>query len=272
MIYRDFGRLESEGWADRSTVENYAASFARATEIAIGPIVSASGAVPGTRILDLCCGHGAGTEALLAAGADVTGLDFSPAMLREARSRAPAADLREGDAQSMPFPDATFDAVVCDFGIMHIPDQTRALAEVHRVLRPGGNFVMTSWCGPDRSPAFRIAFGSIQSHADPATSLPDAPDFYRFANPSSAKACLSEAGFTNIHSSTIDCFFEIDEPEDLWKIFSCGTVRAKMLIDAQPPSNREAIRRAMVKAVSSEFGNGAKRRVPAPAALVTAKT
>lgn len=178
MSYRNFARLESEGWADRTTVENYAASFARATDIAIGPIVSASGAGPGTRVLDLCCGHGAGTEALLAAGADVTGLDFSPAMLRQARVRAPEADLREGDAQSMPFPDATFEAVVCGFGIMHIPDQPKALSEVHRVLRPDGKFVMTSWCGPERSPAFRIAFGSIQRHADPATSLPDAPDFY----------------------------------------------------------------------------------------------
>ncbi len=137
MSYRDFGNLDSEGWADPSTVENYAASFARATDIAIAPIVSASGAGPGTHVLDLCCGHGAGTAALPAAGVEVTGLDFLPAMLRQARSRARAADLREGDAQSMPFSDATFDAVVCGFGIMHVPDQPKALSEVHRVLRPG---------------------------------------------------------------------------------------------------------------------------------------
>ncbi|SEP24034.1 Methyltransferase domain-containing protein [Salinihabitans flavidus] len=272
MSYRNFGRLESEGWADPSTVENYAASFARATDIGIGPIVNASGAGPGTRVLDLCCGHCAGTEALLAAGAEVTGLDFSPAMLRQARSRAKAADLREGDAQSMPFPDATFDAVVCGFGIMHIPDQPKVLSEVHRVLRPGGNFVMTAWCGPDRSPAFRIAFSSIQAHADPATSLPDAPDFHLFADPSSAQTLLSDAGLSNIHSRTIDCFFEIDEPEGLWNIFSRGTVRAKMLIDAQPPRNREAIRRAMAQAVSAEFGDDPRLRVPAPAKLVTAQT
>ena len=226
--------------------------------MAIDSIVKASGAGPGKRVLDLCCGHGAGTEALLAAGAEVTGLDFSSAMVSQARNRAGAAELLEGDAQSMPLPDSRFDAVVCGFGIMHIPDQPKALSEVHRVLRPGGTFVMTVWCGPDRSPAFRIAFGSIQAHADPATSLPTAPDFHRLADPPTAQALLSEAGFRNIRSSLIECAFEFDHPEGLWEIFSRGTVRAKILIDKQPSTNREAIRRAMVDATADEPGNGSR--------------
>ena len=271
MSYREFGRMESEGWSNQTTVGNYVAAFAHATDMAIDPIVRASGAGPGKRVLDLCCGHGAGTEALLATGAEVTGLDFSSAMLTQARSRAGAAELIEGDAQAMPFPDSSFDAVVCGFGIMHIPDQPKALSEVHRVLRPGGTFVMTVWCGADQSAAFRIAFGSIQAHADPATSLPTAPDFHRLADPSTAKTLLSDAGFRNIETSMIECAFEFDHPDGLWEIFSRGTVRAKMLIDAQPPSNGEAIRRAMVNAVANEYGAGSRFRVPAPAALVSAQ-
>ncbi|MCX2720970.1 class I SAM-dependent methyltransferase [Roseibium salinum] len=271
MNYSEFGKLESVGWSDHATVDSYVASFARATDMAIGPIVKASGAGSGKRVLDLCCGHGAGIEALLAVGAEVTGLDFSPAMLSQARSRAEAAELIEGDAQSLPFSDGTFDAVVCAFGMMHVPDQPKALSEVHRVLRPGGIFVMTAWCGPDRSHAFRIAFGSIQAHGDPQTSLPPAPDFHRLADPATAEALLSDAGFRNVQSSTIECAYEFDQPDGLWKIFSLGTVRAKMLIDAQPQANREAIRRAMVEAVDDRFHNGSRLRVPAPAALVSAQ-
>lgn len=272
MSYSEFGKLESFGWADRETVDNYVAAFAKATDMAIGPVVKASGAGPGKRVLDLCCGHGAGTTALLAVGAEVTGLDFSPAMLRAARSRAGAAEFVEGDAQAMPFPDASFEAVVCSFGIMHIPDQPKALREVHRVLRPGGILVMTVWCGPELSDAFRIAFGSIRTYGDPGVALPSAPDFHGFADPPTARAMLLDAGFEDIGLNTIECAYKFARPDGLWEIFSTGTVRAKMLIDAQPQENREAIRQAMVAAVDEGFRDGPGYRVPALAALISAST
>jgi ubiquinone/menaquinone biosynthesis C-methylase UbiE len=72
----------------------------------------------------------------------LTGVDISPAMLKIAESRARqlhrAADLREADACALPFPDASFDTVVCTFSLCAIPDYQRAVAEMHRVLRPGG--------------------------------------------------------------------------------------------------------------------------------------
>jgi ubiquinone/menaquinone biosynthesis C-methylase UbiE len=72
----------------------------------------------------------------------LTGIDFSPAMLGIARRRAEqldrAADLREADALALPFPDASFDTVVCTFSLCAIPDERRAVREMNRVLRPGG--------------------------------------------------------------------------------------------------------------------------------------
>ena len=72
----------------------------------------------------------------------LTGIDFSPAMLAVARRRADrlgrAADLREADALALPFPDASFDTVVCTFSLCAIPDERRAVGEMSRVLRPGG--------------------------------------------------------------------------------------------------------------------------------------
>lgn len=271
MDYREFAEMEAKGWSDPATADGYVGSFAKATEMAVAPLVKASGAGQGKRVLDVCCGHGAGVEALLATGAEVVGLDFSPAMLRHARKRAGAAELVEGNAQALPFPDASFDAVICGFGIIHLPDQPKALKEAHRVLRPGGMFAMTAWCGADRSPAFRIAFGSVQAHADPAAPAPPAPDFHRFADPAMAAGLLSDAGLRDIRSETIECAFEFGRPEGLWDIFSRATVRARSLIDAQPPENRDAIRRAMLEAVSKDYAEGAGYRVPAPAALVSGR-
>jgi ubiquinone/menaquinone biosynthesis C-methylase UbiE len=76
----------------------------------------------------------------------LTGVEWSPAMLEAARRRATslgrAVDLRIGDAQDLEFPDATFDTVVCTFGLCAIPDDRRALAEMVRVLRPGGRLLL----------------------------------------------------------------------------------------------------------------------------------
>jgi ubiquinone/menaquinone biosynthesis C-methylase UbiE len=76
------------------------------------------------------------------AGVRLTGIDLSPAMLEIARKRAGElglnADLRESDAQELPFPDASFDTVVCTLSLCNIPDDRRAIAEMKRVLRPGG--------------------------------------------------------------------------------------------------------------------------------------
>src|SRR5215469_16175293 len=89
------------------------------------------------------------------AGVELAGVDLSPAMLTQARRRAVdlgrTVDLREADALALPFPDASFDTVVCTFGMCAVPDDDRAVAEAVRVLRPGGlllladHIVSTAW-------------------------------------------------------------------------------------------------------------------------------
>ena len=95
----------------------------------------------GGRTLEVAIGTGLNLP-LYPAGITLTGIDFSPAMLDIARRRAgelgATADLREADAQALPFAGDAFDTVVCTFSLCAIPDHRRALAEMHRVLRPGG--------------------------------------------------------------------------------------------------------------------------------------
>jgi SAM-dependent methyltransferase len=105
--------------------------------------------IPGERVLDVACG--AGNTAIAAARrfANVTGLDYVPALLDHGRQRARAelvdVDWVVGDAQDLPFPDASFDVVMSTFGVMFAPDQQRSADELLRVCRPGGRIALASW-------------------------------------------------------------------------------------------------------------------------------
>src|SRR5215211_1854507 len=96
-------------------------------------------------VLEVAIGTGRNL-AFYPAGVSLTGIDLSPAMLERARERAGElgmeADLREGDAQDLPFPDESFDTVVCTLSLCNIPDDRRAVAEMKRVLRSGGRLLL----------------------------------------------------------------------------------------------------------------------------------
>jgi len=112
---------------------------------------------PGRRVLDVACGTGVlAREVVSRTGSpeDVAGLDPSPGMLAVARRLAPAVDWREGTAESLPFPDRFFDAVVSQFGLMFFEDRQRAIREMLRVLTPEGRLVVAVWDSLDGIPAY----------------------------------------------------------------------------------------------------------------------
>jgi SAM-dependent methyltransferase len=112
-------------------------------------VVAAAGVEPGMEVLDVACGTGNATLPAARAGARVTGLDFAPGLLEIARERAADAmleiDFVEGDAQALPFEDASFDRVVSTFGHMFAPDHRKTADEMKRVLKPGGAIAVASW-------------------------------------------------------------------------------------------------------------------------------
>ena len=103
----------------------------------------------GDHVLDVACGNGNAALAAARRFAVVTGVDYVPALLDRARGRGAAdglaLELREGDAEALPFEDGAFDAVLSTFGVMFAPDQARAAAELARVCRPGGRIALASW-------------------------------------------------------------------------------------------------------------------------------
>lgn len=130
-------------------------------------VVEAARLAPGDRVLDIACGTGAVTaEALRRVGPNgmVAGLDLNPEMLAVARRKLPDLDWREGRAEALPFQDDTFDAVLCQFGLMFFSDRDQAMREMRRVLRPGGRIVVAVWDRLERTPGYAALTHLVEQH------------------------------------------------------------------------------------------------------------
>lgn len=146
QAFKDF---EHAAW-ERSA-PNYHNFFGRLTAQANEPLLDAASVRSNVRFLDAPCGTGELADAAAKRGASVTGLDFSAKMLADARKRYPELEFREGDAENLPFEDASFDTVACHFGLLHFPHPDKAIAEAHRVLARGGAMFSLSGA-PRRNP------------------------------------------------------------------------------------------------------------------------
>ena len=142
----------------KSPAEVYEEFFVPALFSQWGSVLAeAAGVAAGQRVLDVACGTGvlalAAAERIGRDGA-VTGLDRNPDMLGVARRKSERVDWREGRAEALPFPDASFDAVASQFGLMFFDDRAGALREMMRVLRPGGRLAVAVCDALERSPGY----------------------------------------------------------------------------------------------------------------------
>jgi SAM-dependent methyltransferase len=123
---------------------------------------------PGQRVLDVACGTGVlAREVSLRVGSSgcVAGIDPNPGMLAVAEQLAPAVEWREAVAESLPFPDHSFDVVVSQFGLMFFTDRRQALHEMLRVLTPGGRLTVAVWDSLDNLPAYASEVALLEQTA-----------------------------------------------------------------------------------------------------------
>jgi len=152
-------------------------------------------------VLKVACGTGIDTRATKTAipNARVVATDLNPDMLKvaEAKFLPGEVEFKVVDCQELPFPDASFDAVACQFGIMFVPDKDKALQEAMRVLQPGGILVCSVWEGLEANPASNVTEQLIQDtcHTDPPRFL-HTP--YGFFDRIELKSLFERNGFVNV--------------------------------------------------------------------------
>lgn len=167
-------------------------------------LVEAARIEPGDRVLDVACGTGIlAREAASRVGADgvVAGVDPSPGMLAVAERLAPTIEWREAAAESLPYDDGSFDAVVCQFGLMFFRDRLQALREMVRVLAPGGSLAVAVWESLENSEAYPIEVAILERIGGPeAADALRAP--FVLGDEVALTALFEEAGADAVEIST----------------------------------------------------------------------
>jgi ubiquinone/menaquinone biosynthesis C-methylase UbiE len=242
--YVGFKQMEWDGWQERAP--HYHDRLGQVTKHAIAHLLDAVGARPGMRLLDICCGPGHGSAEAAACGLSVVGIDFAPAMIREAQRLFPDLEFRVGDAEALDFSDAVFDAALCGFGLLHLPNAERALAEAFRVLKPGGSYAFCVWCTPEKAELLGVLLDAVTAHADPTIALPPAPSFFQFSDTAFSAAALERTGFRDVTTAYIPLVYEGPSLEDFLDWFEKSTVRMSALYRLQPPERKQRIRDAIV--------------------------
>jgi ubiquinone/menaquinone biosynthesis C-methylase UbiE len=262
-----FHQLEKSGW--ESAVKEYDEGFGRLTVQSITPMLDALQLHAGQTLLDVACGPGYLAAAAAQRGAAVTGLDFSGPMVVLAQQRHPQVQFREGDAQALPFSDASFDAVAMNYGLLHLDQPQHALAEAARVLKPGGRCGFTVWAAPPQTAAFRIVLGAVERHGRSDVALPPGPPFFRYSDAETAKRALIDAGLLEPKVVIVPQVWRFARAEDLFEAMLRGTVRTAALLRAQTSQALEAIR-ATITAEATQFSNNDTIELPMPSVLMTA--
>lgn len=168
-------------------------------------LVSLADVRPGTRALDLACGTGDIAFELAERGASVVGLDITPRMIELARARDPAARFLVGDMMSLPFADNTFDIVTTGYGLRNVPDLVVSIAEIRRVLVPGGQLLSLDFNRP-MQPLVRwiyLAYLTIVGstlglvlHRDPDTYRYIPESIRRYPGAQAVVTLMTRQGFT----------------------------------------------------------------------------
>lgn len=168
------------------------------------------------RVLEVACGTGISTRHLattLPEGTDIIATDLNPAMLDHAakvNGALSGVSYAQADALDLPYEDAAFDAVVCPFGIMFFPDKAKGMAEMTRVLKPGGVLALNVWDSFEHNPSIGIINRTIQQHFDE-----DPPRFletpFGTVTADDGRALFSQAGYADLDVALVSESVEVTD-------------------------------------------------------------
>jgi SAM-dependent methyltransferase len=266
-------QLRQEWTGDRTVAawRKWHSQIATFTRGATDALLEAAHLRPGQLVLELACGVGdpaLSIAAEIAPSGRVTATDLGPGMMSFAEELARKRGLtniefREANAESLPFPDASYDRLTCRFGIMFFPDLHKALRESLRVLKPGGRVVFVAW-GKKEQPFFTTTAGIVLKHVPvpPPPPDPDGPSLFMFGERGRLRRALETAGFSNVcEEDRIIAGRWAASPEEYWEQFTEVAAPFRPLIDQLTP---EKLAQAKTEILTSlnKFWNGKELNMP----------
>jgi SAM-dependent methyltransferase len=224
MIDADaFNAFEAAGWERKAS--GYDDFFGQITARVIDPLLDAAMLRRGERLLDVATGPGYVAARAAERGAQVVGVDVADAMVALARGRHPELEFHQADAETLPFSDASFDAVVANFLVLHLGRPERAAGELARVLVAGGRLALTAWDLPERARFLGIFLDAVAAAGATApTDVPRGPDFFRFSREEEFAGLLRGAGLEDIEVETLEFTHPVASVDELWDGLLGGTV------------------------------------------------
>jgi SAM-dependent methyltransferase len=227
----------------------------------------------GLRLLETACGTGIATRRVLeaVATAQIVAIDLNPDMLAVARRYVEDHRARMtfvvGDMTSLPFADASFDVVICQFGLMFVPDKPVALREARRVLRVGGTLLVSTWASMDRNPVVRITHETIlEAFPD------DPPRFYEtpfnLVDPEALGALVRSAGFGDVQVDLVEREGRTTDARTAARALIEGNPVADA-VRARGPESLPRLEDEVARRIADVFGR-VDVRVPLAALMTTA--
>ena len=264
---KPFAKFEHEGW--QRVAGKYDSVWASSTRQFIPPLLDAAEVTRNKSVLDVGCGPGYVAAAAAERGATSRGLDFSREMIAIAQKMFPRIEFCEGDAQNLPFTDATFDRVLANFALLHVSEPERACAAAFRVLKPGGKFGFTVWAAPEENPYAKMMNDAIQAHADLEVDVPTGPPHYLFSGREEFRRALERVGFDGASMifklHTIQ--WKVPTPRYPFDAERDAGVRTAGVLQRQTPAKLDAIRSAIERSVR-RYAQGDSFSVPKAAYII----
>ncbi|MBM3346303.1 MAG: methyltransferase domain-containing protein [Betaproteobacteria bacterium] len=258
-----FAAFELSGW--ESNIGGYDRAFGVVARQTVRPMLDAARLAPEMRVLDVCCGPGMLAAGALERGAATVGLDFSTEAVELARALVPTGRFQQGDAQALPFTEASFDAVLCGYGLMHLPEPGVALREMLRVLRPGGRAAVSVWDAA--GVGFSLVYEAVRARGSMNVALPHGPDFFQFGSAERMRAALAEAGFADVEAHSFLQTWHVADADRYVEAILTGTVRARAVLAAQSADATTAVHAYIADYLTRFRGPAGNFIVPMPAII-----
>jgi SAM-dependent methyltransferase len=218
---------------------------------------------PGRRVLDVATGIGEPSitvAKVVGTGGHVLATDISGQMLAIAKERATflrlqdIIEFKESDAENLDLPNSSFDAALCRWGLMLLPNLDVAIGKIYSSLVSGGRFAAAVWADATKVPIISLATRIIGSQAQMSAPPPGVPNPFSLSDTNKLENSLAEAGFGDIHIDTVNVTFEFESGEDYCRYCQAVSNSARIALSKVTEERKEDVLRKVAEEATRNYG------------------